>query len=187
MSDPNRIRRQQILREAEGYLDLITVFGGRWPCRPDVRDQVAQRILATLDRIENPGGLRSHILFLRGQALRTMERFGDAVKPLREAADLEPANFHIRLALGWCYKRVRRLDLAIQALEEALEADAEQPILHYNLACYWSLAGNVKIACSYLAQAFELQPDYRDLVGSERDFDPIRKHPYFQSLTSVIV
>ena len=33
MSDPNRIRRQQILREAEGYLDLITVFGDRMPCR----------------------------------------------------------------------------------------------------------------------------------------------------------
>jgi len=27
MSDSSRIRRQQILREAEGYLDLITVFG----------------------------------------------------------------------------------------------------------------------------------------------------------------
>lgn len=187
MSDPNRIRRQQILREAEGYLDLITVFGGRWPCRADVRDRVGLRVLATLDRIDNPGGLRAHILFLRGQTLRTMERFGDAVKPLREAADLEPENFHIRLALGWCYKRVKNLDLAIQALEEALEADSEQAILHYNLACYWSLTGNAKVACTYLSQAFDLQPDYRDLVGSERDFDPIRKHPYFQSLTSVIV
>src|SRR5687768_10284440 len=164
MSDPSRIRRQQILREAEGYLDLITVFGSKWPCRPDARDQVATRVLTTLDRIQNPGGPRGHILFLRGQALRTMERYADAVKPLREAADLEPANFHIRLALAWCYKRVRRLDLAIQALEEAIEADPEQPILHYNLACYWSLAGNVKFACSYLSQAFDLQPDYRDLV-----------------------
>ena len=82
MSDPNRIRRQQILREAEGYLDLITVFGSRWPCRPDARDQVAERVLLTLDRIDNPGGLRGHILFLRGQAFRTMERFGDAVKGL---------------------------------------------------------------------------------------------------------
>ena len=31
MTDPQRIRRQKILREAEGYLDLITVFGDlRW-------------------------------------------------------------------------------------------------------------------------------------------------------------
>ena len=144
-------------------------------------------MLSTLDRIDNPGGLRGHILFIRGQALRTMERYGDAVRPLREAADFEPENYHIRLALGWCYKRVKRLDLAIQALEEALEVNSEHAILHYNLACYWSLAGNVKLAVTYLSQAFDLEPNYRDLVISERDFDPVRNHPHFLALTAAIV
>jgi len=187
MSDPARIRRQQILREAEGYLDLITAFGDRWPCRSEVRNQVAQRVLDALDRIDNPGGLQAHIHFLRGQALRAMERYADAVKPLVAAAELEPENVHVRLALGWCYKRCSRLDLAIQTLEEAIEVEPEQAILHYNLACYWSLAGNAKLACTFLAQAFELEPDYRDLVGRERDFDKIRSNPYFLALTTVIV
>ncbi len=187
MSDPHRIRRQQILREAEGYLDLITVFGDRMPCRPDVRDTLAQRVLETLDRIDFPGGLQGNILFLRGQALRAMEQFAEAVVPLREAAEIEPQNIHIRLALAWCYKRCRRLDLAIQALEEALDADGAYAIIHYNLACYWSLAGNVKLAVTFLTQAFELEPNYRDHVHGERDFDPIRNHPHFQALTVVIV
>jgi tetratricopeptide (TPR) repeat protein len=187
MSDPNRIRRQQILREAEGYLDLITVFGDRMPCKPDVRDSLANRVLSTLDRIDNPGGMKAHILFLRGQALRSMDRFVEAVPLLREAAEYEPQNVHIRLSLAWCYKRCRRLDLAIQALEEALEADSSLPIVHYNLACYWSLAGNVKLAVTYLSQAFDLEPDYRDHVNRESDFDPIRNHPHFLALTGVIV
>jgi tetratricopeptide (TPR) repeat protein len=187
MNDPSRIRRQQILREAEGYLDMITVFGDRMPCRPDARDQLARRVLKTLDRVENPGGLKAHVLFLRGQALRAMENFIDAVPLLREAAEIEPQNIHIRLSLGWCYKRCRRLDLAIQSLEEALESDASQAIVHYNLACYWSLAGNVKLSVAYLSQAFDLEPEYRDLVLREADFDPIRNHPHFQALTSVIV
>jgi len=187
MSDPNRIRRQQILREAEGYLDLITVFGDRMPCKPDVRDALANRVLATLDRVENPGGLKAHILFLRGQALRAMDHFVEAVPLLREAAEYEPQNVHIRLSLAWCYKRCRRLDMAIQALEEALEADSSYAILHYNLACYWSLAGNVKLAVTYLSQALDLEPEYRDLIPREHDFDPIRNHPHFQALTSVIV
>jgi len=187
MSDPNRIRRQQILREAEGYLDLITVFGDRMPCRPDARNQLARRVFATLDRIENPGGMKGHILFLRGQALRAMDNFIDAVPLFREAAEVEPQNIHVRLALGWCYKRCRRLDLAIQSLEEALEADSSQAIIHYNLACYWSLAGNVKLAVAYLSQAFDLEPEYRDLVPQEPDFEPIRHHPHFQALTAVIV
>ncbi|MDX1947214.1 MAG: tetratricopeptide repeat protein [Pirellulaceae bacterium] len=187
MSDSNRLRRQQILREAEGYLDLITVFGERMPCRPEVRDRLAMRVLATLDRLDQPGGLKGHVLFLRGQALRAMERYVEAVPPLREAAELEPPNIHIRLALAWCYKRCRRLDLAIQALEEALEADPAYAIVHYNLACYWSLAGNVKLAVAYLSQAIELEPDYRDLLLTEHDFDPIREHPHFQAITTVIV
>ena len=90
MSDPNRIRRQQILREAEGYLDLITVFGDRMPCRPDARDELARRVLATLDRIENPGGMKGHILFLRGQAQRAIGEYVQAVPLFREAAEIEP-------------------------------------------------------------------------------------------------
>jgi tetratricopeptide (TPR) repeat protein len=187
MSDPLRIRRQQILREAEGYLDLITVFGERMPCRPGVRDSVARRILDTLDRIDNPGGLKGHVLYLRGQALRAMERYVEAVPPLSEAAEIEPQNIHIRLSLAWCYKRCRRLDLAIQTLEDALESDPAYAIVHYNLACYWSLAGNVKLAVAYLSQAFDLEPEYRDHVQHEVDFDPIRNHPHFQALTTVIV
>ena len=187
MSEPHRIRRQQILREAEGYLDLITVFGDRMPSRPDVRDRMARRVLETLDRIENPGGFKGQILFLRGQAYRAMERYVEAVPALREAAELEPQNIHFRLSLAWCYKRCKRLDLAIQALEEAMEIDPAYAIVHYNLACYWSLAGNVKLAVAFLSQAFELEPDYRDLVYRESDFDPIRNHPHFQALTSVIV
>jgi tetratricopeptide (TPR) repeat protein len=187
MSDLGRIRRQQILREAEGYLDLITVFGDRMPCRPDVRTGLSKRVLSTLDRIENPGGLTGQILFLRGQAMRAMERYADAIPCLREAAELEPQNIHVRLALAWCFKRCKRLDLAIQTLEEALEADPAYAIVHYNLACYWSLAGNVKLAVAYLSQAFDLEPEYRDLVADERDFDPVRNHPHFQALTTVIV
>ena len=93
----------------------------------------------------------------------------------------------IRAASPVLVERCRRLDLAIQSLEEALEADASQAIIHYNLACYWSLAGNVKLAVAYLSQAFDLEPEYRELVLREPDFDPIRNHPHFQALTSVIV
>jgi tetratricopeptide (TPR) repeat protein len=187
MSDPNRLRRQQILREAEGYLELLTVFGDRMPCKPDVRDVLAGRVLSTLDRVENPGGMKSRVLFLRGQALRTMDRFVEAVPLLREAAEYEPQDIHIRLSLAWCYKRCRRLDLAIQALEEALEADSTKAILQYNLACYWSLAGNVKLAVRYLSQALDIEPEYRDHIAGEHDFDPIRNHPHFLALASVVV
>lgn len=103
------------------------------------------------------------------------------------AADLDPGNTHIHLAMGWCYKRLGQIDRSIEALEDALACEPEDAILHYNLACYWSLAGNIELAVEYLSQAFQLDPSYRDLVADEADFDPIRRDPQFLAATEVIV
>jgi Flp pilus assembly protein TadD len=113
--------------------------------------------------------------------------FREAIAPLKQAAEGSPSDMHIWLSLGWCYKRIGRVDMAIESLEEALEAEPNEAIVHYNLACYWSLAGNKRNALLFLSQSFELDPNYRDKVSGESDFDTIRHDPQFQSLTSVIV
>lgn len=182
-----RVRRQQLLREAEGYLDLMMVFAEQWPLQPPVRDRIGERVLETLDRIEDSGGRQAQRLYLRGQALRAMHRFHEAIIPLKESSEHDPDNLSVWLALGWCHKRCGRLDLAIQALEEAMNVDPNQGIIYYNLACYWAMAKNVKLAVAYLTRAFDLDSNYRDMVASERDFDPIRNHRDFQALTVVIV
>lgn len=181
-----RIRRQQLLREAEGYLELVTTLSDMWPLPADIRDRLAQRALDALKGLTSTNPL-SQVLFLRGQALRVMERYEEALDPLQMAAELDPADTHIQLALGWCYKRCGQLERAIEALEDALACEPDDAILHYNLACYWSLAGNTDLAVEYLSQAFQLDPAYRALVDNESDFDPIRHDPQFLAATSVIV
>ena len=175
------------LREAEGYLDLLIPPSPHLRLPRELRIPLAERAIAALDHVGNTSGWSADALFLRGQALRIMERYSEAIESLRRAAEVAPQDQHIRLALGWCYKRCQRIDLAIESLEEALEYSPDSAILHYNLACYWSLARQIRKAVSFLARAFELDPDYRDSVASESDFDPIRAHPHFQSLLSVIV
>ena len=69
------------------------------------------------------------------------------------------------------------------SLECALEFEPGEAILYYNLACYWSLAKDARKALHYLARAFGINPNYRDMVSSEPDFDPIRKHPEFVAMT----
>ncbi|MGE0759976.1 MAG: tetratricopeptide repeat protein [Pirellulaceae bacterium] len=187
MSELKRFRRKQIIREAEGYLDLVTSCADELELNKGIRDRLAQRTIDTLGRLDAASRERVDALYLHGQALRIMEQHGAAIDVLRRAADLDHDNIHIWLALGWCHKRTGRLDKAIESLEEALQVDDRQAIIHYNLACYWSLAKNVKWAVEYLERALELDPAYRDLVGQERDFDPIRNHPRFQELLIVIV
>jgi tetratricopeptide (TPR) repeat protein len=180
-------RRQQLLREAEGYLELACACGDQLVLDVSVRNGLAERALATLNRLGSAGVYHVEATYLRGQALRTMNRHHEAIEYLREAADLDTENVHVWLALGWCYKRVGRLDLAIESLEQAMDANCSRAIIYYNLACYWSLAENAKLALAYLTRAFDLDPSYRDLVSEEEDFNPIRKDPRFMELTSVIV
>jgi tetratricopeptide (TPR) repeat protein len=171
MADYAAVRRQIALRQAEGYLEL----------------GLPQRALDTLGQIERlPGSSRGHAAFLRGEALRALERYQEAIGPLslasRDATDAVAA----RLALGWCYKRTGRLDLAIRELEAALRKEPADALIHYNLACYLSLARDRGQALRHLEQAFRLDPGYRRLVEQESDFDPLRDDPDFQSLVGAV-
>ena len=167
----DRVRRQQQIRQAEGYLEL----------------GMPQQAISTLEKFGAGEHVPASVFYLRGEALRSLGRWTDAIVPLERAASGSPENIHIWLALGWCHKRNGRIDLAIESLEQAMEAEPQEALIHYNLACYWSLAGNKRHALAFLSKAFDLEADYRDLVSSEPDFDPIRSDPDFQTLVSVVV
>ena len=187
MSKQGRNRRQQLLQEAEGYLELIAVFDDRWPLDDDLRTSMADRCLSCLSEIEDQRGRRAQILYLEGQAYRSSNRFEQAIPLLEDSYRLDSLNIHTCLALGWCYKRLKQYADAVDALERALAVDEQSAIVHYNLACYLALCKNTERAVQHLASAFELNASYRNLVGQEKDFDPIRNDPDFLAVTSVIV
>jgi Flp pilus assembly protein TadD len=148
---------------------------------------LAQRTLAVVDHLGENATVSPQIQLIKGQALRTMERFKEALEPLSAAAESDPQNIDTWLALGWCHKRTGRLDLAIEALEEALDLQPGSALVNYNLACYWSLARNKRQALEYLSQALSLDNGFRNLIDGERDFDPLRNDPDFQAVTSISV
>ena len=92
---------------------------------------------------------KGQILFLKGDALRSLESYQEAVPLLVDAVDLAPSNIHAWMALGWCYKRIGRLDEAIDSLERAHEVEPTEPLIDYNLACYYSLKGLKHRAIDY--------------------------------------
>ncbi len=143
--------------------------------------------LEVLNRMKEPGTFRGQQLYLTGEALRALQRYQDALAPLQQAADLLPSNLRVWLALGWCYKRNNQLDLAIEALQRAEEVAPNEAVVPYNLACYWSLAGNKDQALNNLSRAISMDPNFRDLINDESDFDPLRSDPEFRALTEIIV
>jgi Flp pilus assembly protein TadD len=148
---------------------------------------MARHALDVLNRCGDPATLPDHGLYLKGQCLRELGRYREAIELLARASKGDPDNLSIWLALGWCYKRTGKLDRAIESLEEALAVEPNDALVNYNLACYWSLARNKRQALAYLARAFDLEDEYRGLVAGETDFDALRDDPAFQALVRVTV
>jgi tetratricopeptide (TPR) repeat protein len=167
----NRILLGRAIEEAEGYTELGML-------------EHALRALQRRGSLVHGNGKACYLL---GEALREMARYEEALLPLERSADLLPDDIHVLLALGWCYKRTGQLAKAIEVLERAVNIDSAEAILHYNLACYWSLARNRTLALRRLSLALEIDANYRDKVADEPDFDPIRHDSEFIALTSVIV
>jgi tetratricopeptide (TPR) repeat protein len=161
---PTKVRRQ--LEEAEGYLMLEM-------------PKYALRILES--RSEWPT-MTFEASFLKGEALRCLDRYREAIVPLEVAAALRPDDIAVALAQGWCYKRTNRLAQAVDALERAARQEPENALIHYNLACYWSLAANASKALEELAVALRLKPELRRLIEGESDFNALRGNSAFERL-----
>jgi tetratricopeptide (TPR) repeat protein len=185
--EPSFIPRQILLRRAAGYLELGELLVDADAGTPPSARRVLKRALAELEPL--PADIREGAAasVIEGEAMRALGEWEAALKPLMRAARVDATRVEAWLGLGWCYKRLERLPDAIVALETGIRASPQQPILLYNLACYHSLAGHVTSAIDHLTRAITLDDRFRDLTGSERDFDPIRSDPRFVAATHVVV
>lgn len=168
-------------------MDLIMCLEDRWRLDEPIIQTITGKTLTVLDDLDQGSGRRSHVAFLRGQAYRVRREFEKSVIAFEESLENDYENIHTHLGMAWCYKRLEKIELAIQSLDRAVEIEPDNAIILYNLACYWALAGNLQNCCEHLCRAFELDNRLRDLVDDEPDFDSVRSSPEFQSITSAIV
>lgn len=178
---------RRILREAEGLLELATLFDDQFGLDQDQRSSLADLCLKTLEQIPSRGRGRLRVLYLGGQAHRLAGRYRQAIRDLQAAWELDSNNIHTCLALGWCHKRLGQMEQAVRALQSGLTVDSRCGILHFNLACYMSLGGQLKMALMHLARAIEIDDAFRALAASEKDFDAIRNDPGFRELAPAVV
>ena len=182
-----RHRRQAILREASGYIELGELLVQQDKPLPPSGQRLLHRALDLLAVLPDPTRLKATAKLLEGEALRALGRWEESLAAFQMVADQEPKRLEAWLGMGWCLKRLGRLDEAIATLKQGLEASPREPILLYNLACYHSLEGSVQAAIEHLTKAISLDDRYRDLTGAEPDFDPIRQDPRFVAVTHVTV
>jgi tetratricopeptide (TPR) repeat protein len=86
------------LQTAEGYLEL----------------NLPERALAELNAIDDQGPFEPAIILLQGEALKTQERYDEALVPLKRAAKMIPSPLNKRAwrAIAECYRKSGRDELA---------------------------------------------------------------------------
>ena len=97
--DANKVPRTiRLLQRAEGYLEL----------------QLPVRAIAELDAITDAGPFEPAVALLRGEALKSQQRYDEALEPLKQAATMIPAPLNKRAwrSLSECYRQTGRNDLA---------------------------------------------------------------------------
>ena len=70
---------------------------------------------------------------------------------------------------------------AYQLASAGLADHPDHPALHYNLACYASLAGDSDRALEHLTRAFEGDPRTRAWAATDSDLEAIRSDPRYPS------
>ncbi|MDO4628781.1 MAG: hypothetical protein Q4C70_06325 [Planctomycetia bacterium] len=161
------IRLRKFSQRAEGYLEL------GMPAR-------------AMNEIRRASELRlafsAHLLYLEGSALFELKKYRDALYPLGQAVLMEPTEISYWLLIGMCQKRVGRCDLAIESLENALILQPNNTVTLYNLACYHALAKQTEKCLKYLSRCLFLDPNFRNFVNREPDFNLIRNKEEFHKI-----
>lgn len=173
MAEATDIQQQRAIEAAQGYLmlDLPDAAIRRLAIFPTVVD--------SLPIYEQLPTLRPEVEQLRGEAFRLKEDYQQALKHFEHVLPRTDKNLDLLMSMAWCFKRVGRLDKAIECMRTAYRGSPKVAVVLYNLACYYSLAGEKEDALSWLARAFRMDGSYRKLVAKETDFDPIRNDPDF--------
>lgn len=145
------------LQTALGYQEL-KMFDDAWQALNSLPDQHQNTI---------------HCLSLRVTCRIDEQRYEEAIEWCQMLCDLFPSE-HVGYIQGaYCLHAIGKTEAARAWLQSGPFSLQVEPIYFYNLGCYDLALGLEESACSWLMQAFELEPAYYDDALKDPDFTDI--------------
>ncbi len=164
MTVTSQTQLKKNLLAAEGYLML----------------EMADKALEKLDLIPECDDRCFEFYTLKAEAYRLKKDHAQALDAFHSAYSVNPTDVSTLLGMAWCYKRVGQLDCAISIMHQAYKISPKQPIILYNLSCYYALNRNKEEALHWLVRSLRLDASLRKLIDEETDFDQFRDDKDFQ-------
>ncbi|MGK2905034.1 MAG: TPR end-of-group domain-containing protein [Desulfuromonadales bacterium] len=107
----------------------------------------------------------------------------EAIVHFNNAVKAKPDNWEARVNLGLVLWGMGRKSEAIEQYKFVVDNDPDyNPILSYNIACYYSLAGRTALGMEWLEKAIKHGYNNWELIRTDPDLQNLREHPDFFDL-----
>ncbi|NJR58953.1 MAG: tetratricopeptide repeat protein [Cyanobacteria bacterium CRU_2_1] len=118
----------------------------------------------------------------RGIVLARLERYEAAIDSFDKALEFKPDYHYAWYSRGLALRKLGRYEEAIDSYDKALAIKPDYDSAWYGKACCYGLQRDVEQAINYLQTAIDLDPKWREMAKTDRDFDAVREDDRFQAL-----
>lgn len=106
----------------------------------------------------------------------------ETVKSGLQKLEEEPDNWRTCLSLAFGLLNLNQFSETIKYLDRALENNADDALVNYNVACLYSGMGEIDKAIHHLEISLRLGSNTIGWIKNDSDLDPVRDHPHFLEL-----
>ena len=124
---------------------------------------------------------------LRGEALRGLGRWSEAIVSCTRALAERPRSLPVLMAAADCYRALGKIDRAIATLEEANRLFPNEPAVLFLLARLSVTSGDAPAALQWLDEASQICPEVALYAEDDLDFAALKTHPHFRRLVELAV
>ena len=128
---------------------------------------------AQLDYVDPFNRALPEVLRVRAAVYHRTANWDDLRSVALKLTRLEPANVQWPLSLAYATRRTASIEFARDILLAAKEQLPSEPVIPFNLACYYCQLGDLDAAKDYLKQAFAIDPSWRLTALDDEDLEPL--------------
>ncbi len=117
-----------------------------------------------------------------GNQLLKSEQWEQAIHKYEMALNHEAQLLPVYVNMSTALMQQKRFPQAMQILDQLKQKAPDMPELHYNLACYYSLTGDIEKGIEALAEAIRKGYSNREWLEKDPDLESLRNHPDFTKI-----
>jgi tetratricopeptide (TPR) repeat protein len=126
-----------------------------------------------LDRIDPFNRAAPEVLALRIAIYLGLEKWELMQEIAKRLVEFQPNDTQWTISLAYATRRANSIQAAKKVLLNAEPRFPEEPLIKYNLACYFCQTGDISTAKSYLKKAFEIDLNWRMAALEDEDLKPL--------------